>query len=147
VVLLGPKGTGKDHLAIALAKLVAMETGLAPVWINGLDLFSDMRTLELSLPEDLGKDIIDPYRADILIISDLAPPAGVLSDFCQNSLFKLIDYRYSNRLPTWVTMNVSGGEEAAQRIGHQTVDRLRHGAIVVPCNWPSYRQPLQLGFG
>jgi hypothetical protein len=51
-----------------------------------------------------------------------------------------VDYRYSHRKPIWLTLNVADGAEAELRMGAQTVDRLRDGALVLFCNWPSYRK-------
>lgn len=55
-------------------------------------------------------------------------------------LFDLVDARYSRRKPAWVTLNCASRTEAEERIGVQVVDRLAHDALVVTCNWPSYRK-------
>ncbi len=55
-------------------------------------------------------------------------------------MFRIVDKRYRENRPTWLTLNVSSGAEAAERIGVQTYDRLRHSAMGLFCNWPSYRK-------
>lgn len=148
VVLLGPKGTGKDHLVIALAKLVTMETGIAPTWINGIDLYQELRRDAIDREDSRGNDIIRKMKRNpILIVSDPFLPAGILSEFLQNSLYQIVDYRYSHQLPTWITLNAASGEDASQRLGYQTVDRWRHDALVLSCNWQSFRKPRVLSPG
>jgi hypothetical protein len=56
-------------------------------------------------------------------------------------LFRAIDARYRDYRPTWVTINVGGGDEAEDRMGMQLVDRLRDRAVSIHCNWPSHRKP------
>jgi hypothetical protein len=52
----------------------------------------------------------------------------------------LIDDRYNDCKPTLVTMNVADGKEADTKLGSPILDRLRHGAITIKCEWPSYRK-------
>jgi DNA replication protein DnaC len=143
VILFGPKGTGKDHLLMSLSKAVAVQTGSVSRWENGIDLFDKIRADEfgkrrpLELHDEHFRYSID---ADIFWISDPLPPTGSLSEFDQRSFFKIIDKRYSQCKPTWLTLNVADGKEAESRMGSQTVDRLRHDALMLFCNWPSFRE-------
>jgi DNA replication protein DnaC len=136
VVLFGPSGTGKDHLLMALAREVATQSGFVATWVNGSDFYDEMKRLTFNGFLD-GSDY---QTASVLWISDPLPPSGMLSEFQQSSLLRVVDYRYSQRKPIWVTLNVSDGEEAATRMGSQVVDRLRHGSLVCFCNWPSFRK-------
>ena len=140
VILLGPKGTGKDHLLMALAKEVLRCSGFCTKWENGCDMQQRFRESAASNRPTIP--VIFDAPLDILWISDPLPPSGVLSEFQQTAMFSVIDARYSNLRPTWVTINVENGEEAERRMGAQTVDRLRHDALVLVCNWPSFRQAL-----
>jgi len=138
VILLGPKGTGKDHLLMALAKEVLRFSGFTTKWENGCDMHQRFRESATS-----NRPTASPVFApspDILWISDPLPPSGVLTEFQQSAMFSVIDSRYSNLQPTWISINVENGQEAEQRMGAQTVDRLRHDALVLACNWPSFRQ-------
>ena len=135
VILYGTKGTGKDHLLMALAKSVRLEIGVTASWINGIDLHAKLREATY------GKTSIELTEAKtpILWISDLLPPKGVLTDSQQNLLFALIDERYSKQLPTWISMNVVDGKEAEERLGSQLMDRLKQNVLAIPFDWPSYR--------
>lgn len=148
VVLFGPKGTGKDHLLRALATASAYFHGIVPLWRQGVDLHENLRR-EAFRDEGRSKLTLgdDPHddeeTTDVLWISDPLPPSGGLTEYQQAKLFGLIDRRYSDLRPTWITMNVADGSEAESRMGAQVVDRLRDGALVLNCNWPSYRKALQ----
>ena len=70
-------------------------------------------------------------RPEILILSDPLPPAGKLTEFQTNVLFRAIDYPYSRCQPTWVTLNCSGSKEADERMGWQNIE-------VDPNNWTAW---------
>ena len=138
VILFGPKGTGKDHLLSALENQVFQLHGLIVRWFNGCDIHKFLKREafgELSWQEEEKH----PRDAEILYISDPLPPSGALTEYQMALFFDLIDYRYRNYAPTWISMNVLNGEDAENRMGAQTVDRLRDGALVLHCNWRSYR--------
>lgn len=138
IVLFGPRGTGKDHLATACA-FAAVKAGFGVRWENGMDLFGDFRdAMDTDTPE---KSIVRSLiRPDVLVLSDPVPPKGDLTDYQTSTLFRIVDGRYNEMKPTWVTLNCSAGPEAAARMGAQTVDRLRHGSLHLWCDWPSYRE-------
>jgi DNA replication protein DnaC len=140
VLLIGPKGSGKDHLLCALAKRVFAETTKAPTWDNGVELLEQFHREAMG-----GRAIFDvfipcPKSSDIWYVSDPVPPEGSLSESKKAAMFKLVDYRYSHAKPTWMTLNVFDGTEAETRLGAQTVDRLRHDALILFCRWESYRK-------
>jgi DNA replication protein DnaC len=137
LVLFGPPGTGKDHILSAGLR-AACAAGLSCEWLNGLDFFGDMRDrIDAESPE--SKVIRDLAAPDILAISDPLPPWGPLTNFQAQTLFRVIDRRYRHEKPIWVTINVSGSDEASERIGNAAVDRLKERALTIHCNWPSYR--------
>lgn len=137
LILFGPKGTGKDHLAMAVARQ-AVFAGKYVLWQNGMDLFGDVRDSfdEATSERSLVNRLVAP---DVLYLSDPLPPMGRLTDFQAGMLFRVIDGRYSRGRPCWVTVNVSSGSELDERMGSQVGDRLRHGALAIFCDWPSYR--------
>lgn len=145
VILFGPKGTGKDHLLMALAFEFINWCGRSVSWVNGVDLMEDFQLVAMDKNRKHFSNDPDetPEKCDVLWISDPLPPSGALSEFQQRALFQLMDRRYSDMRPTWVSINVANGAEAEARMGAQVVDRLRHGSLDCFCNWPSYRtQPI-----
>lgn len=136
IVLFGPVGTGKDHLLAAL--LLESVQHVDATWVNGLDLFAHLAKSFGKAPDT---DLLTPLlSADLLAISDPVPPQGELHDWQMSFLFRLLDSRYRNCKPTWVTINARDGEHAEELLGVQIVDRLRHGAVTVACHWESYRK-------
>lgn len=142
VLLIGPKGTGKDHLLAALSRAVLMESGVWTEWKNGVDLLTrfhfdalNPRPRVPSLYDDDEKKV-----ESVLYISDPLPPTGELTPSMQRGMFELVDNRYRSMEPIWMSMNVFDGAEAGQRMGEQTVDRLKHNALILRCNWESYRR-------
>ena len=141
IVLYGTVGTGKDHLLAAMIRAACIN-GLRPAWVNGLDLYGDIRDRmdqEGSRESTLVRSLAAP---DILCVSDPLPPkGGGVTEFQATMLYRIIDRRYRDSRPTWITMNVLDGSEAEQRLGAAIVDRLRdNGGLCLPCCWPSYRK-------
>lgn len=137
VVLFGPRGTGKDHLAMAVCR-AAINAGLTVKWLNGADFFADMRDRIGS--HETERQLVQRYVApSVLYFSDPLPPIGVLTDFQATTLFRILDSRYSQMRPIITTVNVSGASELDTRIGPQNSDRLRDGALAIYCDWPSHR--------
>lgn len=140
VVMFGPSGTGKDHLLIALGFIAAQRHGYRVTWKNGLELYSDIRDCFGDDARRTERQVIMEFaRPKILILSDPLPPFGKLTEFQAGMLLRLLDERYRERRPTWVSMNVKNADEAAARMGAAIVDRLKHDALKCFCNWPSYR--------
>ena len=82
-------------------------------------------------------ELVSPH---VLVLDDPLPPNGRLSDYQSAMLYRVVDGRYRNLKPTFVSMNVSGPAEADARLSAPVVDRLRHDALCLVCDWPSYRQ-------
>lgn len=135
--IFGPVGSGKDHLLTA-AMIRAARCGYTVRWFNGLDLYGSFRdSMDGEKPESSQlRPLVD---ADVLALSDPIPPVGEVTPFQRSMLFRVIDRRYRDRKPTWITANVATRAEADQRFGAQLVDRITDGALRLQCNWPSHR--------
>lgn len=139
VILFGPVGTGKDHLAYAIchAALRKLET---IGWINGQVWFGRLRD-NMDSGKSEANSVAELTRPALLCISDPLPPSGSLTQHQTTMLYRLVDARYSSGKPTIVTVNVRDDLEADERMGTPTWDRLCHGAWKVHCNWPTHRKP------
>lgn len=139
IVLYGPVGTGKDHLAFAVARAIVGSFGRVR-WVRGQDWFGSLRDgMDSGTPESqtLNEMILPPW----LVLSDPLPPAGSLTTYQTSMLFRAIDERYSSGRPTIVTINVADDSEADSRLGAAVWDRLCHGAWKLHCKWGSHRKP------
>jgi DNA replication protein DnaC len=135
--LFGPAGTGKDHLLSAVM-FDAVRLDFRVSWFNGQDLFGKFRDViqKKTSEREVMRTLIEPH---VLALSDPIPPTGELTPFQQTTLFRAIDRRYRDCKPTWLTANIATGGEAEARLGVQLFERLKHGALCLPCNWPSHR--------
>ena len=138
LVLLGTVGTGKDHLLAALL-YAAARSGHSARWVNGQEVFGQFR------------DRIDTGKADeqhfrelcapaVLGISDPIPPVGQAGAWDLGNLYRLLDRRYRAMKATWVTINAQSADDADAKLSEPVFDRLRDGAEIVTCCWPSYRE-------
>jgi len=137
VLLYGPSGTGKDLLLSALAKAAILQHGRHITWQRGSRFFLEARAAMGSGEADL----LDRYaRVGILYLSDPLPPIGPLTAHQAAMLYEVVDERYRQRRPSWVSLNVASRGEAENRLGVQIIDRLAAGALTAHFDWPSYRR-------
>jgi DNA replication protein DnaC len=142
LLLFGSAGTGKDHLLSACLRAAALKHLFVVHWVNGMDLYGDLRDL-------IGEDKITEsaflsrlIRPDILAISDPLPPGDEpLTKFQSEMLSRVLDARYRRGRPIWVTVNVSSRQELNKRMGATLADRIVDKALTHFCHWPSHRQP------
>ena len=137
--LIGPPGTGKDHLAIAVL-YHALFNGIDVHWTDGMQLFGAARD-NIDSNQSEASWLHAYTSPTLLAISDPVPPLGSVKEgFQLATLFSIIDRRYRDMKPTLLTLNVADRAEAEKRMAPNIVDRLAHGALVLRCDWPSYRK-------
>lgn len=140
LILLGPVGTGKDHLAVSVLR-VAVGRGISCCYRRGSMLIEEMRRSNV----EKGVRVPHRYRSvPLLAISDIEPrrseSQGQATDFEERAFLDLIDSRYCAQLPTIVTTNAVGRSALNRVMGPPLVDRLLEGAIGIATSGPSYRQ-------
>lgn len=139
VVLLGPSGTGKTHLAVALG-YAATQAGIKVRFITAADLLMILTTAHRQNQlADALKRFVNPYR--LLIIDEI----GYLpmSREQANLFFQVIAKRYE-RGSLIVTSNLPFGQWDQTFADDATLtaamlDRLLHHAHVVAIQGDSYR--------
>jgi DNA replication protein DnaC len=138
LILFGPPGTGKSHLASALG-FALVEGGWRVLFARTSDLVQRLQIArrELALETAIAK--LDKYH--LLILDDLA---YVTKDQAETSvLFELIGARYERR-SLLVTANQPFGEWGKifpdQAMTLAVVDRLVHHATIFEMNVESYRR-------
>lgn len=139
VVLLGPSGTGKTHLAIALG-YAASQAGIKTRFITAADLMLILTAAHRQNQlQDALKRFINPYR--LLIIDEIGYLP--LSREQANLFFQVIAKRYEKGSLV-VTSNLPFGQWDKTFADDATLtaamlDRLLHHAHVVPIQGESYR--------
>lgn len=141
VFLFGPCGTGKDHLAMGVAKEFIRQQAKPVSWISGASLFERLRD---SFGGDRGaseSNVLRPLaQAPLLWISDPVPVKGEISAYQAEVLYRLIDGRYNCRRPLLITANIDVNG-ADREFGAAIARRLRESSLALHCNWPRYEPP------
>jgi DNA replication protein DnaC len=138
LLLFGPPGGGKSHLAAALG-LALVENGWRVLFTRTTDLVQKLQVARREL--DLEAAINRLERFDLLILDDLA---YVTKDQAETSvLFELVSARYE-RHSMLITANQPFGEwgkvfpDPAMTLA--AVDRLVHHSTILEMNVESYRR-------
>lgn len=138
LLLFGPPGGGKSHLAAALG-LALIENGWRVLFTRTTDLVQKLQVARRELNLEAAINRLD--RFDLLVLDDLA---YVTKDQAETSvLFELISARYERR-SMLITANQPFGEwnkvfpDPAMTLA--AIDRLVHHATIIEMNVESYRR-------
>lgn len=138
VLLVGSVGTGKDHFLGCLL-YAALDAKCEVKYVNGQEVFGTFRDRI-----DTGERDEEYFREltmpGLLAVSDPLPPVGQPGAWDLQNLYRIVDRRYREKRPTWMTMNALSPEDMNAQLSSQVFDRLRHDATIIPCFWPSFRE-------
>ncbi|MCZ7618903.1 MAG: IS21-like element helper ATPase IstB [Myxococcota bacterium] len=138
LILIGPPGTGKSHLAAAIG-LSLVEKGLRVLFTRTTDLVQRLQVARRDLSLEAAIDKLHKY--DLLILDDIA--YGGKDQAETSVLFELISARYELR-SILVTANQPFGEWnrifPAPAMTLAAVDRLVHHSTLFELNVESYRR-------
>lgn len=141
VLLAGMSGTGKSHIALALA-LLACSTNRRVFYTTSADMLA---RLHMSLADDTLAQVLRPYtRAELLVIDEVGLEQVERNEARRSGLMqKVLLPRYNNERSTVITSNIpweGWGEYLGDHLGATAlVDRLLHHSHVIVINGPSYR--------
>ena len=129
IILTGPTGCGKTHLVAAAANaLLARDVDVlflvVPEFLDQLRA-SYRRENE---GESDGELVRRAYTAPVLILDDLG--AHNFTEWVQNQLFTIINYRLNHELPCLITTNLKL-DEMNSCIGRRTASRLMEGCYML----------------
>jgi len=138
LVLCGRPGTGKTHLAIAIANQI-MGTGRSAVFMT---VIKAVRSVKETYSRDSERSESDAIQAlvmpDLLILDEVGVQFGTEAE--KLILFEILNGRYEEMKPTIVISNLEEGE-LGEYLGDRVLDRMQEGGgAVIPFTWGSYRQ-------
>lgn len=144
LLLLGKPGTGKTHLASAIAGHVMRLQGATAVYrtVSGL-----LQYVKGSYDRDSGYSEAQAFASlvepDLLILDEIG--ATKPTEYEQATVFAVINGRYEEQLPTIIVSNL-GPKELPAALGERCMDRLReNGGKALVFDWESVRAEVGSG--
>jgi DNA replication protein DnaC len=135
LVLAGETGTGKTHLAAAVAHQ-QREAGRPHMFVEVPDLLDRLRDEARGGRQRAASEYVERLRsARFLVLDDL----GLLSDtpWAEEKVFQILNHRYNAKLPTVITVHPSDELPAALR-SRLYDDKV---SLFVEIDAPDYRNP------
>lgn len=137
LLLMGPYGTGKTHLAAAIANF-ALSYGVETIFLTVPDLLDWLRYSYQSSDLSFEERFEELRSVHLLVLDDLGTQNA--TPWAEEKIFQIMNFRYINRLPTVLTTNV-GLDELDGRISSRLQDAER--VTLVRIHAPDYRAAMR----
>lgn len=139
LLLMGGYGTGKTHLAAAIAHEV-VSLGVETLFLTVPDLLDWLRFSYGSEETSYESRFEEIRNIRFLVLDDLGTQNT--TPWAREKLFQIINHRYIHRLPTLITTNLPLSQ-IDERISSRLQDRQL--VITIQIDAPDYRNPLADG--
>ncbi len=150
LLIVGPVGSGKTHLAVAVLAELIDTRGLRGVFCDFTDLLSRIQATFSRGSDESEDDVLQIYReADLLVLDELG--ARRPTDWARDVLYGLLNTRYNRKKTTLLTTNFedkpakSGDETLELRVGTPVRSRLAEMCLLVPLSGPDFRREVKQG--
>ena len=121
VVLMGPVGAGKTHLAVAIVN-ASIEAGIVTLFAAIPDLLDHLRAAFSPHAEVVYDELFERMRnAELLVLDDLGTQRS--SPWVDEKLFQLLNHRYNSGWPTVITLNRRAWTFLDERLQSRLSDR------------------------
>jgi DNA replication protein DnaC len=151
LLLVGPPGTGKTHLAVGLLRELAMRKGARVIFVEQRELLKDLQATFDGAGGRTEADVLAPIQdAEVLLLDDLG--AGRTTAWAQDVMHDVLAHRYNRKLPTIMTTNRATGDEddggltgsdtptLRDRLGDALMSRIYEMCRVVPVSCEDFRR-------
>lgn len=137
LLLSGPVGVGKTHLAVAIAQYAIEQNSMAAYFAAVPDLMDHLRSSFSPASEEGYDERFEEIRtAQLLVLDDLGTENA--TPWAQEKLYQIINHRYVEKLPTVITTNVDI-RKIDDRIASRMLDHRL--ATLVEMDAQDYRRP------
>jgi DNA replication protein DnaC len=135
LIFSGKAGTGKSHLAIAIAQAVMPK--YTALYINALDAIRMIRDTWRKDSEQSETQVLDMLGSiGLLVIDEVGVQYGTENE--QMLMFDIINRRYRDSMPMILLTNL-GTDGFKEYLTERSYDRLRENGKWVSFDWESYR--------
>lgn len=137
-IFTGTPGTGKTHLAVAIAKVVMQRGGTAR-YSTVMRMLSRIKaTYSPKFAVESEEQAIAAFTTpDLLVLDEVGRQLD--SGYEHAQMFRILNDRHNARKPTIMASNLTA-PEVREFLGEAVLDRLREaGGSMQAFNWPSHR--------
>jgi len=135
-VFLGTTGTGKNHLAISIAKQVIRD-GYTAVYTTVLEVAQHVREAYRNKSDDSDRQVIALYaEPDLLLLDEVGMQMG--NDSERVFVTQIINKRYEQMKPTIVLSNLAPAP-LEKVLGERVISRLKETTRMLTFQWEDYR--------
>jgi DNA replication protein DnaC len=139
LLLMGGYGSGKTHLAAAIANF-AVSLGVPALLLTVPDLLDWLRFSYDSTESSFEQRFEEIRSIRLLVLDDLGTQNA--TPWAQEKLFQIMNTRYINRLPTVITTNLEL-DEIEGRIRSRLEDDVLVNRVMIAA--PDFRSPMREG--
>jgi DNA replication protein DnaC len=161
LLLIGPSGAGKTHLAAAVLNELTLKKGIPSLFCDYRDLLKQIQNSYNPSVEVTELELLSPvFETEVIVLDDLG--AVVPTGWVWDTVSVILNTRYNENRTTIITTNFQDGPAAAvagthgnerqpttlgDRIGERMRSRLCEMCRVVDLNAPDYRKKFRtVGF-